>query len=105
LAVPTKSQKQVSSGHSVDKAKQQQLHKFANEIVLVFTNTTQRQLCQEVAADFRLPYWDWSLAALQGETHLPDVFWSPVIQQDGPNGIQNIKNPLYSARWYTKCRF
>ncbi|KAG6110920.1 hypothetical protein E4U13_005163 [Claviceps humidiphila] len=75
---------------------EQQLHKFANEIVLMFTNTTQRQLYQEAAADFRLPYWDWSLAAPQGETHLPDVFWSPVIQQDGPNGIQNIKNPLYS---------
>ncbi|KAG6098824.1 hypothetical protein E4U30_007514 [Claviceps sp. LM220 group G6] len=99
LVVPTKSQKQVRSGHSVDKAKQQQLHKFGNEIVLMFTNTAQRQLYQEVAADFRIPYWDWSLAAPKGETYLPDVFWSPVIQQDGPNGIQNIKNPLYSAKW------
>lgn len=73
---------------------------MANAIALMFTNTTQRQLYQQAAADFRLPYWDWSLEAPKGETHLPDVFWSPVIQQFGPNGLQNIKNPLYSYRFH-----
>ena len=73
---------------------------MVNEIALMFTNTTQRQLYQEAAADFRLPYWDWSLEAPKGETHLPNVFWSPVIQQYGPNGVQNIKNPLYSYHFH-----
>ena len=31
-----------------------------------------------------------------GETHLPEPLWSPVIAQYGPNGMQNIRNPLYS---------
>lgn len=31
-----------------------------------------------------------------GETHLPEPLWSPVIAQYGPNGLQNIRNPLYS---------
>ncbi|KAG6040304.1 hypothetical protein E4U41_000949 [Claviceps citrina] len=79
---------------------EQQMYKMANEIALMFTNTTQRQLYQQAAADFRLPYWDWSLEAPRGETHLPDVFWSPVIQQYGPNGVQNIKNPLYSYHFH-----
>lgn len=79
---------------------EQQMYKMANAIALMFTNTTQRQLYQQAAADFRLPYWDWSLEAPKGETHLPDVFWSPVIQQFGPNGLQNIKNPLYSYRFH-----
>ncbi|KAG5918288.1 hypothetical protein E4U42_006925 [Claviceps africana] len=79
---------------------EQQMYKMVNEIALMFTNTTQRQLYQEAAADFRLPYWDWSLKAPEGETHLPNVFWSPVIQQFGPNGVQNIKNPLYSYRFH-----
>ncbi|KAK2600137.1 hypothetical protein QQS21_005152 [Conoideocrella luteorostrata] len=79
---------------------EQQLYKMANAIALMFTNTTQRQLYQQAAADFRIPYWDWSLAAPVGETHLPDVFWSPVMLQFGPNGVQNIKNPLYSYQFH-----
>ncbi|KAG6010792.1 hypothetical protein E4U21_004180 [Claviceps maximensis] len=79
---------------------EQQMYKMVSEIALMFTNSTQRQLYQEAANDFRLPYWDWSLEAPKGETHLPNVFWSPVIQQYGPNGVQNIKNPLYSYHFH-----
>ena len=31
-----------------------------------------------------------------GQSYFPEVFWNPVISQYGPNGVQNIKNPLYS---------
>lgn len=34
--------------------------------------------------------------APEGQTHFPEPFWSPFIAQYGPNGVQNIRNPLYS---------
>lgn len=66
----------------------------------MFTNQTQRRLYQQAATDLRVPYWDWSRGAPSGETHLPDVFWNPVMVQDGPNGAQTIKNPLYSYQFH-----
>lgn len=36
------------------------------------------------------------MKAPDGQTQFPDVFWSPVVDQYGPNGNQVIKNPLYS---------
>ncbi|KAJ6786222.1 hypothetical protein PWT90_05756 [Aphanocladium album] len=75
---------------------EQQMFKLANAIASLFTNATERGLYQQAASRFRIPYWDWSLPAPAGETHLPDCFWSPVIVQYGPNGAQHIRNPLYS---------
>ncbi|GAO18366.1 hypothetical protein UVI_02044100 [Ustilaginoidea virens] len=66
----------------------------------MFANATERGLYEKAAADFRLPYWDWSLKAPASETFLPDVFWSPFILQSGPNGVQNIRNPLYSYQFH-----
>ncbi|EQL01216.1 hypothetical protein G6O67_000099 [Ophiocordyceps sinensis] len=79
---------------------EQQMFKMANTIATMFTNQTQRRLYQQAATDFRVPYWDWSRSAPPGETHLPDVFWKPVVVQDGPNGVQTIKNPLYSYEFH-----
>lgn len=72
------------------------MFKLANAIADLFSNDTERSLYKHAASRFRIPYWDWSIPAPAGETHFPDVFWSPVISQYGPNGIQNIRNPLFS---------
>lgn len=72
------------------------MFKLASAIAGLFPNETERLLYQHAASRFRIPYWDWSIPAPAGETHFPDVFWSPVIPQYGPNGIQNIRNPLFS---------
>lgn len=69
-------------------------------IASMFPNTTERQLYQQAASDFRLPYWDWAMGPPPGETHFPDVFWSPTIVQRGPNGIQTIRNPLYAYSFH-----
>ena len=73
---------------------------MANAIAAMFTNATERRLYQLAASDFRAPYWDWSQSPPPGETHLPEVFWSPIIVQSGPNGVQNIKNPLFSYQFH-----
>ncbi|KAM3437318.1 hypothetical protein MY4824_003859 [Beauveria thailandica] len=75
---------------------EQQMFKLANAIASLFANPTERNLYQQAASRFRIPYWDWSIPAPPGETHFPDCFWSPVILQYGPNGAQHIRNPLYS---------
>ncbi len=76
------------------------MFKLANAIASLFTNATERNLYQQAASRFRIPYWDWSLLAPAGETHLPDCFWSPVIMQYGPNGAQHIRNPLFSYAFH-----
>ncbi|OAA58708.1 tyrosinase precursor [Cordyceps fumosorosea ARSEF 2679] len=79
---------------------EQQMFKLANAIAGLFTNATERNLYQQAASRFRIPYWDWSLPAPPGETHFPDCFWSPVILQYGPNGLQHIRNPLFSYMFH-----
>ncbi|KAJ6444861.1 tyrosinase precursor [Purpureocillium lavendulum] len=79
---------------------EQQMYSMANAIAAMFTNATERRLYQLAASDFRAPYWDWSQSPPPGETHLPEVFWSPIIVQSGPNGVQNIKNPLFSYQFH-----
>lgn len=69
---------------------------MANFIAGMFPNSTERVLYQRAAADIRFPYWDWTLPAPPGESHLPDAFWKPTIMQYGPRGVQNIRNPLYA---------
>ncbi|KAF4583243.1 tyrosinase precursor [Ophiocordyceps camponoti-floridani] len=79
---------------------EQQMFRLVNAIASMFANVAERQLYQRAAADFRVPYWDWSRSAPAGETHLPIVFWNPVVMQNGPNGVQTISNPLYSYQFH-----
>ncbi|PHH63361.1 hypothetical protein CDD81_6058 [Ophiocordyceps australis] len=79
---------------------EQRLFKMANAIAGMFGNETQRWQYQQAASDFRMPYWDWSRSAPKGQTHFPDVFWNAVIEQNGPNGVQKIRNPLYSYQFH-----
>jgi tyrosinase len=79
---------------------QQELFRLASFIATMFTDPIERRFYEEAAATIRLPYWDWALAAPPGQTHLPDVFWHPVIVQYGPRGTQTIRNPLYSYKFH-----
>ncbi|KAM0259626.1 hypothetical protein ACHAQJ_003205 [Trichoderma viride] len=75
---------------------EQELYKIADAIARMFSNATERQLYQQAASEFRIPYWDWASPAPAGQSHFPDVFWNSTLTQYGPNGVQIIRNPLYS---------
>ncbi|KAF4446357.1 hypothetical protein F53441_9980 [Fusarium austroafricanum] len=81
---------------------EQELHRMANVIAGMFPNGTGRQSYIDAARDFRMPYWDWALPASKGEAHFPTVFWNETILQNGPRGIQEIHNPLYSYIFHPK---
>ncbi|KHN95235.1 tyrosinase precursor [Metarhizium album ARSEF 1941] len=74
---------------------EQALYNLANVIAGTFSDPGYRQ----AAAEFRIPYWDWSVTPT-GQDFLPSVLWSPTIRQRGPNGVQVIANPLYSYRFH-----
>ncbi|KAK6064957.1 tyrosinase precursor [Seiridium cupressi] len=52
---------------------------------------------QKAAQEFRIPYWDWAVKPPNGTSVFPlAVGGSPKMEVDGPNGKQNISNPLFS---------
>ncbi|KAI1433007.1 Di-copper centre-containing protein [Xylaria sp. CBS 124048] len=52
---------------------------------------------QDAARNFRVPYWDWAVAPPAGESALPlTIGGSSTMAVSGPNGVQNISNPLFS---------
>ncbi|KAI0009769.1 Di-copper centre-containing protein [Xylariaceae sp. FL0662B] len=68
----------------------------------------QQDRIQKSAQNFRMPYWDWAAAPPDGESVLPESFGgSPSINVSGPNGVQNISNPLfsYTFRPFNKSTF
>lgn len=79
---------------------EQELHKLAGAIADMFSNATERSLYRQAASDFRIPYWDWASPAPEGQSHFPDVFWNATMIQYGPNGVQVIRNPLYSYSFH-----
>ncbi|KOS19626.1 Tyrosinase [Escovopsis weberi] len=78
----------------------QQLYKLANTISRMFANSTERMLYQQAASEFRIPYWDWASPAPPGESFFPAMLMEPVISQYGPNGLQTIRNPLFSYSFH-----
>ncbi|KAH7002086.1 hypothetical protein EDB80DRAFT_808962, partial [Ilyonectria destructans] len=81
---------------------EQEIHRTVNIIANMFPNGTERQAYQQAATDFRIPYWDWAMGAPDGEDHFPSVFWHPIIAQQGPRGVQTIRNPLYAYPFHPK---
>ncbi|KAM0435964.1 hypothetical protein ACHAPT_002856 [Fusarium lateritium] len=79
---------------------EQELYQKANVIAGMFPNGTERQAYQDAARNFRMPYWDWSLEAPEGDEHLPGPFWNATISQYGPRGVQLVRNPLYSYHFH-----
>ncbi|KAI3329304.1 Di-copper centre-containing protein [Xylariaceae sp. AK1471] len=52
---------------------------------------------QKAAKRFRIPYWDWAVTPPAGESVLPlSISGSSIMNVSGPNGVQNISNPLFS---------
>ncbi|KAK4061552.1 uncharacterized protein Triagg1_10261 [Trichoderma aggressivum f. europaeum] len=88
------------SGGDTKSHLQQELFKLADAISRMFTNVTERLLYMQAASDFRIPYWDWASPAPPGQSHFPDVFWNSTMAQYGPNGVQVIRNPLYSYSFH-----
>lgn len=78
------------------------MYRMVNVIADMFPNATERQLYQQAASDFRIPYWDWAMDVPEGEEFFPDVFWNATISQRGPRGVQKIRNPLHSYRFHPK---
>ncbi|CAM1503067.1 Fc.00g078430.m01.CDS01 [Cosmosporella sp. VM-42] len=81
---------------------EQEMHRMVSVIADMFPNDTDRQSYQKAASDFRIPYWDWAIDAPEGEPHFPDVFWNSTIEQNGPRGVQTIRNPLYAYEFHPK---
>ncbi|KAF4464633.1 tyrosinase precursor [Fusarium albosuccineum] len=81
---------------------EQQLFDLAHSIAVLFPNDTERQAYENAAREFRMPYWDWAMAAPEGEDHFPGVFWNATIAQYGPRGVQIVTNPLYSYKFHPK---
>ncbi|KAM5345308.1 hypothetical protein ACJ41O_011170 [Fusarium nematophilum] len=79
-----------------------EIYRMANGIAGMYPNGTERQAYLDAAHNFRMPYWDWAIGAPEGEDHFPEVFWNATISQDGPRGVQNIRNPLYAYQFHPK---
>lgn len=71
-----------------------------NKIANLYPRNAGRAAYLQAAADFRMPYWDWAAPAPEGDTQFPKVFWEPLTFQNGPNGMQYIRNPLYSYEFH-----
>ncbi|TLD13239.1 uncharacterized protein PgNI_03926 [Pyricularia grisea] len=76
---------------------EQILHNHIQQIASWYKDASTRKRYQRAAANFRIPYWDWAATPPEGESLLPLVVsGSPVVEVAGPNGVQNISNPLYA---------
>ncbi|KAF7533488.1 hypothetical protein G7054_g7071 [Neopestalotiopsis clavispora] len=74
----------------------QTLHNIV-QIIAAWYSDERREAFQRAADNFRIPYWDWALKPSNGTSVFPSILWSsPKIEVDGPNGKQNISNPLFS---------
>ncbi|CAG8802314.1 3142_t:CDS:2, partial [Cetraspora pellucida] len=70
-----------------------QLVSEAKEIALKYPEN-ERQIYVEAAKQLRHPYWDWAdEKAIKG---IPEIFISPEIEINSPDGKKKIKNPLKS---------
>lgn len=74
---------------------QQELYTLVNAIAGNFSDPSYMQ----AAAEFRIPYWDWSITP-PGPDLILNVMWTPTISQRGPNGVQTIANTLFSYKFH-----
>ena len=76
---------------------QQVLFSLVEYIASLFDDDAERQRYQTAALSFRIPYMDWAAQPPEGESVLPfSVGGSAFINASGPNGVQQIANPLYT---------
>jgi tyrosinase len=76
---------------------EQVLHGLIQQIALAWPAGPVQDQYVAAAKNFRIPYWDWAAVPSGGGHVLPDsVGGSSTMLVNGPNGTQNIWNPLYS---------
>jgi len=75
---------------------EQVLYGLIQNIATFFPAGSTRDQYVAAAAKFRIPYWDWAVVPAAGKTPLPDSVQSPLVVVYGPNGPQEISNPLSS---------
>lgn len=93
--VPQRSPWQVR-GLPTDKAPKRVLYDLV-QMIASWYPSDRHEAFQKAAENFRIPYWDWAAKPPGGEHVFPiKITGSPRIEVDGPNGKQNISNPLFS---------
>ncbi|CAK7220176.1 hypothetical protein SBRCBS47491_004101 [Sporothrix bragantina] len=76
---------------------EQVLFSLVEYIASLYDDDAERQRYQTAALSFRIPYLDWAVQPPVGESVLPfSVGGSAFINASGPNGVQQIANPLYT---------
>lgn len=75
------------------------LYDLIQQIASYYPMGPVRDRYMEAAKDFRIPYWDWAVAAPVGQSVLPTSVQSPGVAVDGPVGTQTILNPLFSYKF------
>ncbi|CAK7214717.1 hypothetical protein SCUCBS95973_002228 [Sporothrix curviconia] len=76
---------------------EQVLFSLVEFIASLYDDDAERKRYQTAALNFRIPYMDWAAQPPAGESVLPfSVGGSALINASGPNGVQQIANPLYT---------
>ena len=75
---------------------EQILYKLVNSIAEFWPPGPIKDQHVAAAATFRIPYWDWAKVRANGQSVLPKTVQQPYTVVVGPNGAQNISNPLYT---------
>jgi tyrosinase len=72
----------------------------AQQVAASFPTGPVRDNYIAAASTLRIPYWDWAVDTNGGDS-LPDFVSNATISVLGPNGTENIANPLYSYKFQT----
>jgi len=76
---------------------QQVMYNIVQHIASLYPAGPERTRYQQAAQTFRLPYWDWAAMPPNNQSVLPlSVGGNSDIIADGPSGLQQIANPLFT---------
>lgn len=73
------------------------MYNIVQYIASLYPAGPQRIRFQQAALTFRMPYWDWAATPPYNQSVLPlSVGGDSDITADGPSGVQQIANPLFT---------
>ncbi|KAK8126358.1 uncharacterized protein PG998_002117 [Apiospora kogelbergensis] len=76
---------------------EQVMYNIVQYIASLYPAGPQRIRFQQAALTFRMPYWDWAATPPYNQSVLPlSVGGDSDITADGPSGVQQIANPLFT---------
>ena len=71
-----------------------------HDIASWYTDSNERAIHLVAATEFRIPYMDWAAVPSDGGSLLPPgVGAGKTINVSGPNGVQEINNPLLAYQF------